>query len=237
MNQAERRSIDWHVTASIVFALAAASLHALPLVAITCSMVSSTFLGHVRLRRYIRSVWLRRLVPAVPYLCLLGLPLDPASTIVTSWPILLLWLPIVCLPAVCAHALRYKALVVMFNPVLLKAFDRGSLSDRWSESAFFFAPAILQELLFRGYLITALSSIGLSPVLSVLISAAAFVLDHLFTRNSHVRPTLANLMTWTFAGVIWGAAVVLGGTLWLAMFGHLLMNLPAAVQPHLRGRS
>ena len=204
-------------------------LHAFPLLSIASVMAASVCLAQVRLRYFVRQVWVRRIAPAFPYLCAIGLPLENGSF--SPWLLVL-----ACVPAFITHTARFRSVRIMFHPAILAGFKRERFGSRWAESVTYLGPAVLQELLFRGYLITALNTMDVSPAVVVVISAAAFVVDHLFTASAHVRPTMVNLATWAFSGTVWALVLLFGGAVWITMIGHGLMNAPSAVMPHLRGQ-
>lgn len=200
-----------------------------PLVVVVLAMIASTLLGRIRIRRFSSNLWIRRCSPALPYICALGAPINWGGS---QHPVF--WIVGLSV-SILVHVMRRKSLAIAFNRHLLKMLHRESAADRYSESAYYLLPAFMQEMLFRGILITALFALGLHPILILAISASLFVLDHLFTNNWHVKATPANLLTWFGPGLVWATIVVLGGSIWIPIASHFLLNLPAALLPHLRG--
>lgn len=193
-------------------------------------MLGSTLLGHTQVRRFVPHLWIRRCIGALPYICALGAPINWNGSLDPVYWVLGLS------SALAVHFVRRSSLVLAFNPKLLAAMPTESAARRYSESAYYLLPAILQELLFRGVLITALAALNYPTLAIIAVSAVLFVVDHLFTKNVHVRPSALNLLTWAGPGVVWAGIVTMGGSIWIAVCSHTLLNLPAVVLPHLRGR-
>ena len=86
------------------------------------------------------------------------------------------------------------------------------------------APALCEELLFRGALLSALRRAG-SDRMAVVVSAVAFSMMHM---NVHQMPTTLVL------GVVLAALVIRSGSVWPAIVLHALHNgLALGLQVHL----
>lgn len=182
------------------------------------------------MRLFTTNLWIRRCYGALPYLCALGVPINFDGSFAPHFWALGISVTLLI------HFMRRKALTIAFNSNVLAVMKREIPGRRYTESAYFLLPGLMQELLFRGVLLTALMPLQLPQFALIAASAILFVLDHLFTGNEHVRPSATNLVTWFGTGLVWATVVVLGGSIWIAIVSHMLLNLPAAILPHLRGR-
>lgn len=89
---------------------------------------------------------------------------------------------------------------------------------RWF-AAISLTAGICEEFLYRGYLMQLLhSSLGLTVLVSFLISAAAFGLAHLYQG-------IRGMLQTALAGVVFGLLALLSRGLWLPMTIHALLDL------------
>jgi len=98
--------------------------------------------------------------------------------------------------------------------------ELGSISPLWALFAIAIVPAVTEELLFRGYLFSALSS-RLSPWKAILLSAVLFGFFHLIVVDSLA---IERLVPSTLLGVVLGWICYRTGSLFPGMVFHAANN-------------
>jgi len=130
-----------------------------------------------------------------------------------------------------------RRIQTVLDPRILALMPRADAAERWSETLFYAGSAVAQEYLHRFVLVVFLSGAGVPGPLIVVATTATFVLEHFIGPNGHTARSRANIALWGGMGIVFGAvAVLFPPALSAVMLGHLLVNAPAAIRPHLRGR-
>ncbi|MFW0775255.1 CPBP family intramembrane glutamic endopeptidase [Paenarthrobacter nitroguajacolicus] len=102
---------------------------------------------------------------------------------------------------------------------------------------FFLLPSVAQEYFHRqAWLYVLILQTGVWPWVAVLFTSIMFSVEHLVGGGGHTTPSLINLTRWFGMGVLLATAVLLTGQIWPAIICHAMVNAPAAIQPHLRGK-
>ena len=149
------------------------------------------------------------------------------------------------LGAVCAVGLAAlylwvtrRSIAKATNPALMALMPRADWNARWSESAFFTLSAIAQEYLHRFVLLRLLlDQLHTGVPIAVAITTLTFVGEHFTGPNGHTALSRGNILLWTGMGIVYGLIAALTGSYIAVMVGHVIINLPASVRPHLRGKS
>lgn len=120
-------------------------------------------------------------------------------------------------------ALAFVLWNVCFNLLSGNRFAGGAV---WSEAFLIaLAPAIFEEVLFRGILIGRLRENGQTPMTSLLVSAALFALIHLTNAVSGNYATVLVQVGYSFVvGLLFGAVYLKTGDLVSLMFLHWLID-------------
>ncbi|MEV7619448.1 hypothetical protein AB0N59_04835 [Microbacterium sp. NPDC089321] len=163
-------------------------------------------------------------------------------------------LPVTCfgidlevhVPATVVATLAAGAYLIATRRQLQKALDmrllslmpKGTAGERWSETLFFVGSAAAQEYLHRFVLVTYCTELGVPGPIVVIITTATFVAEHFVGPNGHTARSRSNISLWVGMSIVFGGVVILlPPALSAVMLGHCIINAPAAIRPHLRGRS
>jgi hypothetical protein len=201
---------------------------------LSLTFVSVVMWSYVQLAMFIRNLYLRRGLKFLPYalpLFSVGLPGTVSGLAFT------MSVGIGLLLGTTFQLINLRSLRQGLNVKLLSLMPKPTPEQAWSESMFFLAPAIAQEYLYRFAALVALSMLGVSPWASVLITALFFAGEHLFGLGTHTARSVVNITQWVIIGVILGTVSILTGSPFAAMITHLIINLPSAIRPHLRGEN
>ena len=184
----------------------------------------------VNLYTFIANLLLRRSLKFIPYFVpIIAFGFDFSGTTVGY----AIAIGSACVYLICTARSIARAL----NPQLMALMPRGKWDARWSETAFFTLSGVAQEYLHRYVLITFLmDDLRIGVILSVLITTATFVFEHFTGPNGHTALTRNNIVLWTGMGIVFGAVAAFTQSYLAIIVGHVIVNLPASIRPHLRGR-
>ena len=201
-----------------------------PLLALSLSAVGIASWSYVELGRYISNLWLRRALKALPYFMpVLVVGIDLHGTF--------LGIAVGIALGATLLALQWKSLRVALDRRLLGLMPRPTRTEALTESMFFLLPSIAQEYYHRqAWLSILILHIGVWPWAAVAFTSVMFSVEHLIGRGGHTTPSRMNLIRWFGMGVLLSTAVLLTGQIWPAIICHAMVNSPAAIQPHLRGK-
>ena len=117
---------------------------------------------------------------------------------------------------------QFGGIVGFYGPETVRTWEHSARSSAANDLSLFelMSSALLEEILYRYYLIALLSSLGASLALSVAISSISYGLIHsYFGINSVVSKTVS--------GFLYAALVLLTGNLAASIVAHSLVNLAA----------
>lgn len=198
-------------------------------VVVVATLAAVVSWSRVHHRRYIRNIWLRRSAKFVPYVV-------PVFTFGLSFHVEPWQYPAAAVPALLLISARWHSLKTAFNRNILGLMPRQSVAERWTESLFFAGPAIAQEYLYRFVLMSYLvEDWRASPWVAATATGLLFTAEHFVGAGRHTVKNLLNAATWLGLGVYFGFLTSGLYGLPAVILGHLIINTPAAIMPHLRG--
>ncbi|HAT6526752.1 TPA: CPBP family intramembrane metalloprotease [Corynebacterium striatum] len=132
-----------------------------------------------------------------------------------------------------------KNLRILLNREIARLMPEISIEDKVTESAFFLAPSLFQEVYHRGFLPLVVGKLGINnPLIISLISGITFAGEHLFAPpggNGHTSFDSSNFVKWFLLGAFWQGCTILNrDRVGPSICAHFLLNLPRAIQPFLR---
>lgn len=128
-----------------------------------------------------------------------------------------------------------KSYRILFSKFVLSSVNRENRRRRYSESLFYFLSSIGQEYVYRYVLILFLAEYCNLGYMAVLISSALFVIEHRIGDRGKQLFTMRNIAAWSTMGMVYGTIAFVTHTVSGPLIGHILVNLPNIVYPHLKG--
>lgn len=227
----DRRSLSHAALfASVAVFLAIVFTREFPILALVLTSLGVVSWSYVELRVYVRNLWLRRALKALPYfmpLIFVGIDLHGSLAGIATGVAL----------GTMVLAIQWKRLRVALDRRLLRLMPRQSTTDAFTESMFFLLPCVAQEYFYRqAWLYTLVSHTHIWQWVAVVATSVMFSVEHLSGLGKHTAASIMNLSLWFAMGAVLSTAVLFTGQIWPAIICHAMANTPAAVQPHLRGK-
>ncbi len=149
-----------------------------------------------------------------------GIPPRLMGVVAMAWPLFFLWL-VFALAAVAALIAAFKAFGMAETPMLEHLIPQ-TLSEKVIYVGVSVTAGICEELVFRGFLIAALSAATGSVVLATALAAGAFGI-------AHAHQDAAGALRATLLGLVLSVPLLLSGSLYPGIAAHAIVDLAAGL--------
>ncbi|WP_277506366.1 CPBP family intramembrane glutamic endopeptidase [Paenibacillus sp. PastF-1] len=190
-----------------------------------CTLLTVRTAHLIKDRLFPGAVWLRRTVYFLPYL-LFYFVYHPDSALKTNHA--LVWIIVSLLLGTLLLLLRKRELTTIYNREFITYFSPMDCKNACLESYSSLGSAILQELFFKGFILSLLLPV-INPLLAVVLTGFFFTEEHILhyrAKNSfEIKDYLLQFLMSIISGLIyWQSA-----SLFIGSISHIVFNLSLVV--------